>query len=218
MPHNQGTGQAVPSETDIHYGYVALGSFVTSAADLLTPTQISKDIIDPKIQLNAFGKDKHGMLCWDVKEFIVEPPNTGINSEGADQDLQQEWQISGDNSRTGVAPTARIDPNNDDYVASGRQIYLSEDDTDGTMTRFIRNVLDRYPFDNQMIDGNSFGQLLTAGHYWFSIDTNNLGAVATFTLGMRARLVIVPLTEAFFDQRDVSELLFAAQVLVASGV
>jgi len=209
---------AILSDTDEHYRYIAVGAITQNAANdyaevLLESgeagTASSTAVITTELKgdfaPNAFGKDKHGVAVWDVKQWHSVWDNLSGLLEAA-QTNDVSWGIhSGPAVRTTVIPIENQDAGPvPEKKWSAQDIQAAA----GEVYRTIK-LDDQYlePVDN--IGGTSFGRLLTRERYSLFVDATGNSAAHKISVGMDARRVIVPLTEVFFDRDTIAGLLDA---------
>lgn len=212
---------AMPSESDMHYQHVGVAALTQNAADDYTEvelnggadangttptnsgTVVNTNSLAPELALNAYGKGKHGASVWDVKEFLVGWNTTPPNVAGTIVTL--DWALSSD----GATRTSPVLPHEDAFVEGDSRVVNNTSAAAGTTTTGVNSKIQRYPQPQQMIGGHEFHNILTKAKYRFGIDGSNDTGAKTARLGMKARRVIVPLTEVFFDRGTISGLLDA---------
>jgi len=201
---------ATLQDIDEHSGFVNLTTLVESAPNTFTAAQIDDDEISPDIVLNAFGKGKHGMLVWEVKQWVVERNSMELINN---TNTQTRFAIIADNSRDGEVPTAFIDADDGDYILQLVDDFFVSQAAAGEIAVHDPNRVQRINTPVDWLDGNNFGTLLTANHYHLATRGVGLVSAQTYRLGFWGRRVMVGITEAFFDQSAITELLLSAQIL-----
>jgi len=200
----------------MHYQHVGIGSLVQSSANDYTEAIIKSgesatnsgtftltEAIEVEFIPDAFGKDKHGGSVWDCKEFDFHV-NLPVEIE-AGQVNSKQYGIHSDSE----VRTTEIRPDDKDYVAGVVEFVETTTGAAGEIVQDRRNLITRYKFPQELIDGNTYGLLLTKAQYKLYMDGGGNAAVFTLRAGMLARRVIVPLTEVFFDRETIAGLLDA---------
>ena len=200
-------------DIDEFYQYVALGSVTQGGADAFIADEINEDLIAPAIILDKSGRGNHKMQCWDVKRWVVHLPSMPLGAAGADVNINMEFAIEASNERDPADPTAMVSVNSDNHVLKKKYFQRAIDDVDGTKVSQIWDAIKEYDMPMQISGTQSVGQLLTAAHYFFEFDSDSTGAASEVAFGFYARRVELDLEEAWFDQRDLAELLLSAQIL-----
>lgn len=70
----------------------------------------------------------------------------------------------------------------------------------------------KYSYSPYEVDGNTAHKLLTAAHYWLSIQSNGLAATATVHLGANVRRMAIDIEELMFDREVLISILNALVV------
>ncbi len=212
-------GNIVLFEDDQHYQLVPIGTLTESAANTFTTSPINttgdmtavmtsqQNGVGVEMVVNGFGKGKHGLSVWDVKEFVVAPLG-GVDVDAGDNQL--DYAISfGDapttsppvpssSEATGWVMGNRIISDNQEVSAVGEIFAIQKVFSDG-----------RWAMPQEIIGGDSVHYLMTEEDYHVSVLGTGQAAATALTMAMYARRVMIELNEVFFDRGDVKELLNA---------
>ncbi len=203
------------SEGDQHYQYVAILSLAQASANDYTEvamdgagtptnsgTSNQRESLLPEFAPNAFGKGKHGAAVWDIKEFLVGQTRGNVLEAGQTNLLG--WAIVDD----GTTRTSLAGEHLPGYVAADEVETKSITGAAGEVFT-VQKLRNRYAFPMDIVDGQSSHFLATAAAYRFGIDSTGIAVTNEFRLGMRARRVIIPLIEVYFDRETIAGLLDA---------
>ncbi len=205
-------------DDDMHYQLVSIGTLTESAANTFTTSLINRpedmnsnmttqnNGLGVEMVVNAFGKGRHGLSVWDVKEFLIGFTEY-VDVDGDDNQVQ--WALtSGDVPLIVHVPSAG---GGNDFVVGDRVTAESATITAvgeiNAQDRLISNS--RWQMPMEIIEGNSSHLLMTAENYHLAIKGIGEGAAKVLFAAFYGRRVLIELNEVFFDRGDVKELLNA---------
>lgn len=206
-------GSAILSESDQHYQHVGLVRLTQNNVNDYTEVEIEPGKVAtnsglvihttslaPSLAPNAFGKGKHGAQVWDVKEWVVKMkplPNLISNTFA-----WQGWALTDD----GATRTSIATPSETGFVDGDEEQTANTTGAAGEISHWGR-VVNRWPQPSDIIGGTSFNNLLTAERYRIGIQSVGNTGKPQLDFGMKARRVLIPLNEVFFDRGTLANLL-----------